>query len=310
MKKIHFILIALMLNSLSWAQTKKTVSLEDVWLNYTFYPESVYGVNWMKDGRYYSSQNDRFIIKYDIVSGKAVDTLYGKAGAPENYIEFSSYALSPQEDKILLAVEEERIYRRSSKAYFYIYDIAKRNIKRLVEGEKQSYASFSPDGNKIAFVRNNNIFVTDITTQETRQITETGEVNKVIHGSADWVYEEEFSFAQAFFWSPDSKKIAYQSFYEQPVDQFFLQYWLGAETSYPYNYEYKYPKAGEENSTVTVSIYNLEQAKTTALDLGRERDIYIPRINWTEDPNILSVRRMNRLQNQLDILHANLQNNQ
>jgi dipeptidyl-peptidase-4 len=141
---------------------------------------------------------------------------------------------------------------------------------------------------------------------KTQTITTTGEKNKIIHGSTDWVYEEEFSFAQAFYWSSDSKKIGYYTFDESEVKEFMLQYWNGPTTPYPDNYQFKYPKAGEDNSKITISVYNLTDKKSIKMNIGTETDIYIPRINWTQDANLLSIRRMNRLQNQLEILHADV----
>ncbi len=306
MRKFIFLtLIAGLIGFQLSAQTLKDVNLEDIWQNYRFNPRSVYGVNWTKDGNY-TSQNSKFIIKYDTKTGQPIDTLYGKAGAPAEYVAFDSYELNAQEDKIVLSSNSEGIYRRSSKAYFYIYDLKTKEVKRLVGGEKQSYATLSPDGNKVAFVRSNNLYVTELATGKTQALTTDGAYNKIINGSADWVYEEEFSFAKAFFWSPDSKKIAYYTFDESEVKEFVMQYWQGQETPYSMDYQFKYPKAGEKNAEITISVYDLEQQKSLTMDIGTEKDIYIPRINWTQDANLLSIRRMNRLQNKLEILHADV----
>jgi len=306
MKKFIYLFILLIWALPNYTQAQEEVTTADIWQTYRFITKSVNGVNWTKDGQYYTSQNDRYIIKYNISTGNPVDTLYGKEGAPEDYVQFDGYSFSPQENKIMLSSGSEAIYRRSSKAFFYIYDITKKEITRLIEGEKQSYATFSPDGNQVAFVRDNNLYVTDLATMKTQTITTTGEKNKIIHGSTDWVYEEEFSFAQAFYWSSDSKKIGYYTFDESEVKEFMMQYWNGPTTPYPDNYQFKYPKAGEDNSKITISVYNLTDKKSIKMDIGTETDIYIPRINWTQDANLLSIRRMNRLQNQLEILHADV----
>lgn len=306
MKKFIYLFILLIWALPNYTQAQEEVTTADIWQTYRFITKSVNGVNWTKDGQYYTSQNDRYIIKYNISTGNPVDTLYGKEGAPEDYVQFDGYSFSPQENKIMLSSGSEAIYRRSSKAFFYIYDITKKEITRLIEGEKQSYATFSPDGNQVAFVRGNNLYVTDLATMTTQTITTTGEKNKIIHGSTDWVYEEEFSFAQAFYWSSDSKKIGYYTFDESEVKEFMMQYWNGPTTPYPDNYQFKYPKAGEDNSKITISVYNLTDKKSIKMNIGTETDIYIPRINWTQDANLLSIRRMNRLQNQLEILHADV----
>ncbi len=302
-KLILFLWVLTLLPQISCAQStsgKKLVSLEDVWQNYTFYPRSVRGINWMKDGQYYTSKQANTIVKRNISTGQVEETLY------QGDVAFDSYSLSPQEDQILLANEEESIYRRSSKAHFYVYQIQGKKIQKLSEGGKQSYATFSPNGERVAFVRENNLYFLNLSDMKTQTITQDGKFNFLIHGSTDWVYEEEFSFAQAFFWSPDSKKIAFFTFDESEVKEYNMQKWEGAETSYPYDYRYKYPKAGEANSKVSIHVHDIESGNTTRMDIGQETDIYIPRINWTQDPNLLSIRRMNRLQNKLEILHANV----
>jgi dipeptidyl-peptidase-4 len=137
--------------------------------------------------------------------------------------------------------------------------------------------------------------------QETA-VTTDGQPNKLIHGAGDWVYEEEFEVSKAFAWSPDSKKLAYISFDESRVPEYNLQTW---GPLYPKDYRYKYPKAGDPNSVVTVSVYDVPSARTTRMDIGPEKDQYIPRILWTKTPDVLSIQRMNRLQNKLELLHAN-----
>ncbi len=297
--------------SLASIPDQKPFSLEDIFENGLFTPQSIQGINWMDDGRYYTSQvhDDtsyfEHIFQYDITTGKMVDTLVngaklvppGEAFA----LAFSSYVLSPDETKVLLATELEPIYRRSTKAYYYIYDITRDDFKALASGEKQSYATFSPNGSHVAFVRNNNLFIVDLANMSLKQITRNGKKNKLIHGSADWVYEEEFGFAQAFYWSPDSDKLAFISFDESAVKEYNMQVWGDL---YPEDYRFKYPKAGEENSKVSVSVYDLHSGQTITMDTGTNPDIYIPRVQWTNDPNLLSIIRMNRLQNELEILHA------
>ena len=164
------------------------------------------------------------------------------------------------------------------------------------------FATFSPDGSKVAFVRLNNLYMVDLATMTEKQITTDGKWNHIINGACDWVYEEEFSFARAFQWSPDSKKIAFYTFDETKVPEYNMQTW---GKLYPTDYKYKYPKAGEANSIVMISIFHLTDNKTTKVDIGKETDQYIPRIRWTNDANILSLNRLNRLQNKMEILHAN-----
>ncbi len=172
-------------------------------------------------------------------------------------------------------------------------------------------ATFSPDGNLVAFVRENNLFITDPAKGKEIQITTDGKFNEIINGAPDWVYEEEFEFNKAFSWSPDSKKLAYMKFDERGVKMFNMTMFQGQKPSlddnalYPSNSQFKYPKAGEDNSVVTVHVYNLESGNTLRVNIGPEKDQYIPRIMFTNEPAYLAILRLNRLQNKLEILKTN-----
>lgn len=282
---------------------QKAVTVEDVWQNYAFYPSSVRGINWMNDGQYYTTQEENKIVKYDITTGEAVETLFGKSGQPA--LSFDDYQLNATEDKIIFKTEQEYIYRRSTKEYTYIYDIASNELQKI-PGNKQSHATLSPDGQKVAFVRDNNLYVVNLSDLSETAITTDGKFNFIINGMCDWVYEEEFAFTKAFEWSGDSQKIAFIRFDESGVKEYNMQMWQTGSL-YPVDYRFKYPKAGEDNSKIEVKIYHISTAKMVNVDIGTEADIYIPRINWTQNPDLLSVRRMNRLQNQLEILHVDAQ---
>jgi len=265
----------------------------------------------MADGRYYTSvvpddmEYYEHILRYDITTGEVVDTLVNGANlVPEGEplaLRYNDYQLSNDEQQVLFATEMEPIYRRSTRAYYYTYDIAEDTFRPLDDGQKQSYATFSPDGSKVAFVRNNNLFYKDLTNEELHQVTRDGEFNKLIHGSTDWVYEEEFGFAKAFYWSPDSEKLAFLSFDESEVAEYNMQVW---NDLYPEDYRFKYPKAGEDNAVVSLSVYHLAQEKTVRVEVGEETDMYIPRVKWTQDANLLSFIRMNRLQNKMELIHT------
>ncbi|AZQ64483.1 S9 family peptidase [Flammeovirga pectinis] len=303
MKKRLLLLIGLMCLSFAntFAQTKE-ISLENIWAEYKFYPKSVNAVRWMKAGQFYTKLNSNKIIKNDVTTGKEVETILdGSTLSPQ--VSIGDYVFSADEKQVLLMTEKESIYRRSFKAEYYVYDFISKKLSKLSENGKQSYATFSPDGKKVAFARENNMFVVDLSSMEETQLTTDGKFNHIINGSADWVYEEEFSMAKAFFWAPDSKKIAYQTFNETEVPEYNMQIWGNL---YPQDYKFKYPKAGEKNSVVSVSIIDLENNNThKSVDIGNETDIYIPRVQWTADAAVLSIIRMNRLQNKLEILHAN-----
>ena len=287
----------------AFAQGKMKVTLEDVFKKNTFYEQSVRGINWMNDGQYYSSQINMMgypqVVKMNVATGQQESILLdGKALG----LNFSSYSFNSDESKALVATDVESIYRRSSKGVFYVVDLATGEKQQLMNGEKISYATLSPDNDKVAFVKDNNLFMVELASNKLTQITSDGQWNQIINGAADWVYEEEFSMAQAFKWSPDGKKIAFIRFDESAVPEFNMQLW---GPLYPADYKFKYPKAGEKNSDVSIHVYDLASGNTQKMDSGEESDIYLPRIYWTKDPNQLAFIRMNRLQNQLDLYHAN-----
>jgi dipeptidyl-peptidase-4 len=305
-KKLYMIatlLLAVVFGSA--AQQRKEITLEDIWAKGTFSSETVSEVNWLKDGRFYTSLEQEGIVKYDIATGKAVETIVeAKSLVPQGSSEplrIEGYTFSADETKLLVSTNTEPLYRRSSKEENYVYDLKTKQLKKLSEGGKQSYATFSPDGSKVAFVRANNLFWVDVASGKENAVTTNGEINKIINGSTDWVYEEELSFAQAFFWSPDNQKLAFYTFDESRVPEYNMPTW---GKLYPEDYRYKYPKAGEANSAVQVSVFHLPTQKTVAVDLGAEKDQYIARVLWTKDANLLSLQRLNRLQNHLEILHA------
>jgi dipeptidyl-peptidase-4 len=212
-----------------------------------------------------------------------------------------NYELSENEDKMLCLTDMESIYRHSFHANYYVYDFKTKTLQLLSENGKQRLATFSPDATKVAFMRDNNLFIKDLTTGEEKQFTKDGLYNHIINGAPDWVYEEEFSFSQGFYWSPDSKKIAYMKFDESNVREFQMEEFEGL---YPDWYSFKYPKAGEDNSIVEIYVYDLASGKTVKMDTGTETDIYLPRIAWTKDANVLAIQRLNRHQNHLEILAA------
>ncbi|AKD53757.1 S9 family peptidase [Spirosoma radiotolerans] len=290
------------------SQSLKTVSLDDIWGRNqgVFNQRTVEAVNWMKTGGFYTTLDGGKIIKFTITTGAPVETLFDARQATVSgsgkKVTVDGYQLSADERKMLITTQEEPIYRRSSKAEFYVYDLRTRQLVPLSKGGKQQYATFSPDGRRVAFMRDNNLFVVDLGTRKETKLTMDGKQNAIINGGADWVYEEEFSMARAFEWSPDSKHLAWIRFDESRVPEYDMQIWGGL---YPVEYRFKYPKAGEANSVVTVWIADVLTGKKVQAQTGTETDTYLPRIQWTENANLLSVRRMNRLQNKLDLLHVN-----
>jgi len=286
----------------------KELTLEDIYQKNFFAAKRIQGIRSMKNGEHYTtlggSQSGQYIVKYEYKTGNAVDTIFKsswmKVKNKESAIEIEGYEFSDDETKVLVSSESEQIYRHSTKEDYYIYDIKSKATTFISGSGKQMYGQFSPDGNKIGFVRDNNLFVYDVATDKEAKVTADGKINNIINGATDWVYEEEFAFDKAWFWSSDGSKIAYYRFDESSVKEFSMNKY---STLYPTEYKFKYPKAGEENSKVQIFIYDVKTEKKVAVDLGAEYE-YVPRIKWTNNSNTLSLQRMNRLQNKLELLFA------
>lgn len=294
---------------------QKQLSLNDFFVDGTFSSKGVRGLSSMNDGEHYTvlENGGTRIVKYSYKTGKPVETLLDLS-KQENleFKQISDYVFSPDESRILISANIKPIYRRSFTADYYIFDFKNKDIKPLSEKSGQRLATFSPDGLRIAFVRDNNLFIRDLRFGTERQITNDGQLNHIINGAPDWVYEEEFGFNKAFEWAPDGSSVAYIKFDESDVKEYQMNMFEGqnpatkANELYPSNYTYKYPKAGEKNSIVSVHVYDVNDRTTMSMNTGEETDIYIPRIRWTKDPKKLSVVRLNRTQNKMDILLANV----
>lgn len=311
MKKI-LLTLSILLPLLCYGQSK-TVTLEDLNKQHTFYPKSIYGLESMADGIHYTTlANDgTCLIKFAYSTGNAVDTIVNLTKIKDCPIKnIQGYSLNTNETKILLYTNRESIYRRSFKANYYIYDVKRKEVKPLSEDSKQQAATFSPDGNMIAFVKDNDIYVYKINFETETRVTKDGEYNKVINGIPDWVYEEEFSFNKAMEWSPNSTELAFIRFNETDVKQYSFPLYKGSfptkeeNALYPGEYTFKYPKAGETNSKVEVKVFHIKNRTTKTMDLG-EGDYYIPRIRWTYEEGKLGIFKMNRHQSQFDLFIAN-----
>ena len=290
----------------------KTVTLEDLNKYASFYSKSISGLKSTSDGNYYTTlEGGKKIVKYSYSSGKqdkVVMNLEEIKDCPIDYIQ--GYEFNSTNTRILVYTNRENVYRRTYKANYYIYDIKRKEIKPLSEEGKQQAAIFSPDGNMVAFVKDNDVYIHKILFGTEARVTDDGEYNKIINGVPDWVYEEEFEFNRAMEWSPNSMELAYLRFDESNVKQYKFPLYKGSHPTheeyalYPGEYKFKYPKAGEDNSKVEVKVFHVKNRTTKTMDIEGE-DYYIPRIRWTYEDGKLGILKLNRLQNQFDLLIAN-----
>ncbi len=309
MRKIFLLLGLCSISLAGIAQSaKKQITLEDIWKNGTFRMKSVPGFNARKDGKIYTQLDNvdgkQLLRTYNLQTGEITGTLFDNSLEKSFYsgkkITVDDYKFSEDEQKILLLSESQNIYRRSVLYRTYVLDLKLGKIMLLNE-DKVLHPSFSPDGTKVAYVKDNNLYFQDIASGEVNQVTIDGQRNKIINGNCDWVYEEEFEFTQAYQWSPKGNYIAFYRFDESAVAQYTMTVY---DSLYPTPYQYKYPKAGEKNSVVGIRIFSLKSNGTIDANIGAEKDQYIPRIKWTESDNSLCIYRMNRHQNKLELLLA------
>lgn len=292
------------------AQEKKSLSLQEIWASRTFMPEFVQGGRSMNDGKHYTtlefSEKGISVSKFSYATGEKIATLFSS----EEYLlpdgkhpEFDDYAFSADENLLLVPTASEQIYRHSSRSDFVVINLKAKTADYLSKtGGKQLYAEFSPDGKHVAFVRDNDLFVKDLTSLKETRITSDGKQNAIINGASDWVYEEEFALKQSFFWSPDSRKLAWLRFDESKVKEFNMVMY---GSLYPSDYRYKYPKAGEENAAVGTYVYDMQSGKTVKMQSGDDPNQYTPRVVWNANGSALCITRLNRHQNHLELLMAN-----
>ena len=311
MKKL-FALLCLFLGVLTLQAQK--VTLQDV-AQGTYRASGIYGIKPMLDGEHYTqiSSDRKRIVKYSFKTGEEVETIFDVTTARDcSLTSFDDYIMSPDERLILIQTETKPIYRRSFTAVYYIYNVRNNKLEPLSNNGPQQVPLFSPDGNQIAFVRNNNIYLVKLLFNNSEsQVTKDGEYNKVLNGIPDWVYEEEFGFNRAFDFSADSKMLAYIRFDESAVKMFSFPWYKGMAPekmqyeTYPGSYDYKYPKSGMQNSLVSVHTFDIKSKVTRTMDLQLDKEDYIPRIRFTSDPEKLVIMVLNRHQNRFDLYFAN-----
>lgn len=281
----------------------KAFTLKEIWSG-AFSTEGLQSLHSMKNGTEYSViEKDAVsgainIEVYNYESGEKTKTLVTSSSLGD-LSTFQGYSFSKDENRILLSSQLEQIYRHSSRGIYHVYDVPSKGIFK-VSDKKIQEPLLSPDGNKIAYVLDNNIFMLNFTTGEEVQLTDDGKKNEIINGITDWVYEEEFAFVRAFDWSADSKKIAFLRFDEREVPEFSMDVY--GKDLYPKQEVFKYPKAGEKNAKVSLYVADITAMTLDEVKLGDYKDFYIPRIKWTASPDVLSVQVMNRHQNNLDLI--------
>ena len=306
MNKQSFLFLFLLgVFTFSTAQKKK-ITLEEIWGG-EFRTESMDVLRSMNNGTQYTilsterSPRSSSLDKYDYETLQKVETIVASS---DDIPYFSSYTFSGDESQVLLATEVEPIFRRSRLGIYYVYNIASKELVEISETKIQE-PTLSPDGSKVAYVLDNNLYVLDLATRTTKQVTTDGNKGTIINGVTDWVYEEEFGFVRAFEWNSDGTKIAFLRFDETEVPHFSMDFY--GTGLYPYQYEFKYPKAGEKNSMVTLHMYDVTSGAISDVDLNDP--YYIPRIKWMHNPDDLSVQTLNRHQNDLKLYAVNVKDN-
>ena len=283
-------------------------------VSFAYYPEYVNGVIPMADGETYSQISDdgSHIIRKSFKDASIVGTVFDCSAVPGCPVKrISGYTLSPDEKTILLETQHKSIYRHSYTAVFYVCNLETKEIRPLSEGGPQQQPHFSPDGKKVAFARDGNLFIVDLANGTEKQITTDGKFNEVINGLPDWVNEEEFSTACSFDFSADSKNLAWVRYDESEVPIYSIQMFKGLmpeykdNDTYPGKYDYKYPVAGAKNSEVSVLSYNIENEATTKMNVPLGIEDYVPRIQFTSDPSKLAVVTLNRHQDHMNLYMVN-----
>ncbi|MDR2495522.1 MAG: S9 family peptidase [Tannerellaceae bacterium] len=261
----------------------------------------------MPDGEHYTAMNRErsMILKYSYRTGLPVDTIFDAKKAREcGFDTFDGYEIAASGHRILIRRETEQLYRRSSKARVFDYDVRRNYVKSMTDGdEKIMIPTFSPDGRMCAFVKGNNIWIRKFDFDTEVQVTRDGELNRVLNGVTDWVYEEEFSVTRLMAWSPDSEVLAFVRSDESAVPTFSMA--MYGDSTYPTATSFKYPKPGEANSTVSVHAYIVQTRETKPLQVPAEGDFYIPRIDFTSNSDQLAVMTLNRNQNVFNMYYVN-----
>ena len=313
MKKIIIMCIALVMASSTLSAYEK-MNLKDI-AEGQFAAQRIDGINPIKGTDQYAqlSRDGKQIVLYSFKTGKQTAVLFDVNNTQgERVDQFDGYIMSPDGRYILIATQRQAVYRRSFKAVYYIYTVQSKKLERLSDGGPQQAPVWSPDGNSVAFVRDNNIFLVKLLYGNSEsQVTKDGKFNEVINGIPDWVNEEEFGLSRALTFNADGTMLCWIKYDESKVKQYSLQFFKGSKpermenATYPSTYSYKYPKAGEENSIVSAWSFDIKSRRTQQLNIPLAEDGYMPRILSTEDPDKIVIFTMNRHQDVLNLYSVN-----
>ena len=313
MKKIIIMCIALVMASSTLSAYEK-MNLKDI-AEGQFAAQRIDGINPIKGTDQYAqlSRDGKQIVQYSFKTGKQTAVLFDVNNTQgERVDQFDGYIMSPDGRYILIATQRQAVYRRSFKAVYYIYTVQSKKLERLSDGGPQQAPVWSPDGNSVAFVRDNNIFLVKLLYGNSEsQVTKDGKFNEVINGIPDWVNEEEFGLSRALTFNADGTMLCWIKYDESKVKQYSLQFFKGSKpermenATYPSSYSYKYPKAGEDNSIVSAWSFDIKSRRTQQLNIPLAEDGYMPRILSTEDPDKIVIFTMNRHQDVLNLYSVN-----
>ena len=278
----------------------QNLTVERIWRKYEFSAKGASAYQMLNDGSHFVEWSEAGDLVKGSLSSETLKTeiLISKSALiwEDKQIEVAGFEFNSNEQKVLLWTAPKAIYRRSFEAFYFLYDLNTKKLEVLdADHAPQTLAEYSPDGTKVSFIHGNDIFIKDLASGKVSKVTADGKRNKIINGTTDWVYEEEFAITKAYGWSPDSKYLAFLKFDEREVPEFQMAMY---GELYPEQYKYKYPKAGEVNSKVTLNMLDVKSAKIQKIDLGANE--YIPRIKWSSQANQLVVQTMNRHQNELN----------
>ena len=298
MKILYQKLISCVVFSVFTLNSAQEITLNKIHSGY-YRTEYIYGINSMNDGEHYTILEKDGIVKYSYKTGKKIETILEA--------KIQDYTFSHDESKVLVLNEQQPIYRHSFLGKYHVVNLSKNGkITTLNNGNWVQEPKFSPDGRFVAFISGNNLYYQDLRSEKITQITFDGEKNKIINGLADWVYEEEFGHADMYQWTKNSESLVFVKFDESQVKEMNMQVFNG--NLYPEDFRFKYPKAGEENSKVSVYTYDLKLNKSTQINLANFETYYIPQVFQTAQPNEIAIATSNRHQNKLEIIKINTKN--